>query len=173
MFDIDIIDSFILFNNFSNSQYFSIFYHLICFYMTSLFLLHSNAFLQFTIVSFFIHSCCINSSGLFPLSFSALDILFSMLLNLRLATKTALLSFLFFFIIALRCFSPILLLIENTKLRLAFVNPISAPKQQQMKQQKHYCLLLIKGNKVYQNNQTLQCIYRLFNSLFLFWEFQP
>ena len=56
---------------------------------------------------------------------NALNIMFSMLFNLLIASKTILLSFFFFFPIFFLIFLAIPLLIENTDLRLLVVLPAS------------------------------------------------
>ena len=69
----------------------------------------------------------VNSSWVISFSVSSLDTIFSMLFNVLPVNKAILLCFFFSFLIVFKRVLAILLLIENTKLRLALVFPTDAP----------------------------------------------
>ena len=77
----------------------------------------------------------VNSSLLISESVSALDVMFSVLFNLRLSTKAILFCFFFFLLIAFKTFLAIPLLIGNTKTRLSFAIPAGPPITAAMMQQ--------------------------------------
>ena len=116
-----IIVSSILFNNFVNTYYFTIFYQFISFYIVSLTFHHSHALFQFTIFHVFTYYCCKNFMTLQIVYFLCY---FIQSMQLKKISCAASFHFLLFLIVFLK--TPRAKV--NTKLKPGLAIPTDAPK---------------------------------------------
>lgn len=116
-----IIDSSILFNNFVNTYYFTIFYQFISFYTVSLTFHHSHAFFQFTIFHVFTYYCCKNFMTLQIVYFLCYFIQSMQLKKFSCASS-------FHFLLFLIVFLKIPRAKVNAKLKPGLAIPTDAPK---------------------------------------------